>query len=98
MSGLYEKFWNNNSMICCSPIQGTRSKTDGKQWDKSVPYFNKNPDFVPWIGGQLDIEMLIRYFSNNPDICCHVGKLLKLPFKVRLFSNPGDKIVFVIEI
>ena len=58
------------------------------------PTFNKDQDLVPWIEGQLYIEMWIRYFSNNPDIHGYVGKLSEQLCKIRMFSNPGDKIIF----
>ena len=34
-----EKCTINIAMVCCSPIQGTRSKKDEKLWYKAVPYF-----------------------------------------------------------
>ena len=63
-----------------------------KVQDKSVPYFNKNMDLVPWIGEYPYTQMLIWNFSYNLDIYDYVGKLPDQLFSVWLFSNPGDKI------
>ena len=59
------------------------------------PTFDKDKDFVPWIGGQLYIEMWIQYFSNNPDKHDFVGKLMEQIFNVLMFSNPRDNIFFL---
>ena len=54
--------------------------------------------FVPWIGEQCKIEMLVLHFSNNPDIHGFNGKISEQYFDVWLSSNPGDKIIILVEI
>ena len=46
--------------------------------DKSVPYFTKKTNIVPWIGEQSDFAMYFWKFSMHPDILDVPGKLLKL--------------------
>ena len=58
------------------------------------PTFDKDPDLVLWIGGQLYIEIWIRHFFNNPEILDYVGKLLEQLFNIGMLSDPGDKIIF----
>ena len=75
-----------------SPIQGTRTKMMKTQRTNPSPTFNQDQDLVPWIGGQLYIEILNMYFSNIRDISGYVGKLPEQHFNVWMCSNPMNNI------
>ena len=59
--------------------------------------FNKNKNFVPWIGEQTYTEMLVWQFSNITIYVKSVGKITNEHLSVRLFSNPGDKVQTLVE-
>ena len=84
-----EKYRINIWMYGYSQIQGTRSKKDVEQRDKSVPYFQQESG--PYI------QMLTWYFSNNLDIYYYVGKLPEQHLSVWWFSNPGEIILFLLK-
>ena len=84
-------------MYSFPPIQGTRSKKMENYRTNMSPTFNQDQDLVPWIGGQLYIEMLNLYFSNIPDICGYVEKLSEQHFNVWMCSNPGDNIFIAVN-
>ena len=75
-----EKFSELHSRVRFFSNPGDKVLKCKIQGDKSVPYFNKETNIVPWIGEQWDFAMYFWQFSMLPNILVVPGKLLKLRF------------------